>query len=140
MCLGIQNDEVDNLSKVEQAPENFYDVLFSSARLKVSFWKYKNLVKTKVPNGFDLEEMDESELGDIISSRLVRKRILVESAKLIKDIRNEWPVPCSPVSSPLPVEIIKKTRIQVFAASEDMNQFSCESKRSTLLMLLQLDK
>ena len=72
-----------------QSSENFYDILFSSSHLEVRFWKYKDLLKTKVPKAFDLEQMDEQDLSDIIRSRLIRKRILVESSKLIKGIRDE---------------------------------------------------
>ena len=81
--------KVDRISKPEQAPENFYDVLFSSAHLKVSFWKYKSQVKAKVPNGFDLGKMNEEDLGDIIRSRLIRKGILAEASKLINDMRDK---------------------------------------------------
>ena len=46
-------------------------------------------MKEKVPNGFDLEGMDEHNLGDIIRSRIVRKRILMEASKLIINLRDE---------------------------------------------------
>ena len=72
-----------------EAPESFYDILFSSSHLKVTFWKYKNVVKKKVPNGFDLEKMDEQDLGDIIHSRIVRKRIIIEASNLIMNVRAE---------------------------------------------------
>ena len=81
--------------KTEQAPRNFYDILFSSSHLKVSFWKYKTPVKTKVPNGFDLDGMNERELSDVIRSRGIRRRILVEASKLIKDIREKESVSLS---------------------------------------------
>jgi len=81
--------QADKFAKLEQAPENFYDLLFSSSHLKVSFWKHKKALKTKVPNGFDLEEMGEGDLCDIIRSRGIRKRILTEALKLIHCIRNE---------------------------------------------------
>merc|ERR1719410_893511 len=83
--------EIDNNDQApeDQAPENFYDILFSAAHLKVSFWKFKEALKEKVPNGFDLDGMDEKELSDIISSRPTRKRILAEASKLATKIKTD---------------------------------------------------
>lgn len=78
--------EIDNDN---QAPDNFYEILFSAAHLKVSFWKFKESLKAKVPNGFDLDGMDEKELSDIISSRPTRKRILAEASKLATKIKTD---------------------------------------------------
>lgn len=83
--------EIDNDDQAaeDQAPDNFYDILFSAAHLKVSFWKFKEALKEKVPNGFDLDGMDEKELSDIISSRPTRKRILAEASKLATKIKTD---------------------------------------------------
>jgi len=88
-ALSSDSEDPEQAFDPNQAPENFYEVLFSAAHLKVTFRKYKDPVKTKVPNGFDLEEMDERELGDIIPSRLIRKRIIAEASKLILAIRDQ---------------------------------------------------
>ena len=65
----------------------------------MSFWRYKDAVRTKVPNGFDLENMDQAELDDIIRTRIIRKRILLEASKVIKKMRKNPPE----VSAPVPV-------------------------------------
>jgi len=85
-------DEPSNEPEIHndnQAPDNFYEILFSAAHLKVSFWKFKESLKAKVPNGFDLDGMDEKELSDIISSRPTRKRILAEASKLATKIKTD---------------------------------------------------
>merc|ERR1719410_453591 len=85
-------DEPSNEPEIDddnQAPDNFYEILFSAAHLKVSFWKFKESLKAKVPNGFDLDGMDEKELSDIISSRPTRKRILAEASKLATKIKTD---------------------------------------------------
>lgn len=88
-ALSSDSEDPEQAFDPNEAPENFYEVLFSAAHLKVTFRKYKDPVKTKVPNGFDLNEMDERELGDIIPSRLIRKRIIAEASKLILAIREQ---------------------------------------------------
>jgi len=88
-ALSSDSEDPEQAYDPNEAPENFYEVLFSAAHLKVTFRKYKDPVKTKVPNGFDLDEMDERELGDIIPSRLIRKRIIAEASKLIMAIRDQ---------------------------------------------------
>jgi hypothetical protein len=88
-ALSSDSEDPEQAYDANEAPENFYEVLFSAAHLKVTFRKYKDPVKTKVPNGFDLDEMDERELGDIIPSRLIRKRIIAEASKLIMAIRDQ---------------------------------------------------
>jgi len=88
-ALSSDSEDPEPAYDPNQAPDNFYEVLFSAAHLKVTFRKYKDPVKTKVPNGFDLDDMDERELGDIIPSRLIRKRIIAEASKLIMNIRDQ---------------------------------------------------
>jgi len=88
-ALSSDSEDPEQAYDANEAPDNFYEVLFSAAHLKVTFRKYKDPVKTKVPNGFDLDEMDERELGDIIPSRLIRKRIIAEASKLIMAIRDQ---------------------------------------------------
>jgi len=88
-ALSSDSEDPEQAFDPDEAPENFYEVLFSAAHLKVTFRKYKDPVKNKVPNGFDLDEMDERELGDIIPSRLIRKRIIAEASKLILAIREQ---------------------------------------------------
>jgi len=80
-----KEDSVDQ----SQAPPDFYNILFSAAHLKLTFKKHKEPLKAKVPNGFDLDGMDENELSDIISSPLVRKRILREASKLATKIKTQ---------------------------------------------------
>ena len=93
-----------------QAPEDFYKILFSPANLKVTFKKYRVPLEEKVPNGFDLANMDESELEDIVSLKMARKKILKQAIKLIQQM--------SPQSGQAPLKEVIKANIKSFSAHE----------------------
>jgi len=77
------NRTADEENEKDVAPPEFYDDLFSPSGL-YRFRKYKDSIKSKYPNGYDLANLQEQDLEGMIDKKLARRRIIEKAKEYIK--------------------------------------------------------
>jgi len=79
----LDSDSEADEEEKDVAPPEFYDDLFSPSGL-YRFRKYKDSIKSKYPNGYDLANLQEQDLEGMIDKKLARRRIIEKAKEYIK--------------------------------------------------------